>query len=128
MAERSVSQVVAQSDCLRQVLVEVQGPGYSASYLGDLEGVGEAGHIMVTLGGNKNLCLMLEAAEGLRMDNAVTVALKGSAYRTGFFIFEPSSRVLTFYGIGREAFFPFFSYLADIKLTNHFMPDLASVE
>jgi hypothetical protein len=107
-------QVVPQGDCLGQVFVEVQGPSYSASYLGDLEGVGEACHIVVTLRDNKNLRLMLEAAEGLRMDDAVTVALKGSAYRTGLFIFKPASRVLTFYGIGREAFFPFFNHPAYI--------------
>ena len=54
------------------------------------------------------------------MNNAVTVALKGSAYRTGLFVFEPALRLGTFYGVRREAFLPLFKCLANVKPANHF--------
>jgi hypothetical protein len=34
---------------------------------------------------------MLESAESLAVDNAVTVTLEGSAHRAGLFVFEPAS-------------------------------------
>ena len=83
--------------------------------------MGEPSYIVVTLGGNENLRLMLEATERLGIDNAVTVTLKGSAYGTRLFISETASGLLAFYGVRREAFLPFFSELANIKLANHFL-------
>jgi hypothetical protein len=60
-----MAQVVPQADCFCQVLVEVEGTGYGSGYLGDLEGVSEAGHVMVTKWSDEDLCLVLESAEGL---------------------------------------------------------------
>ncbi len=54
--------------------------------------MGKAGNIVVTLGGDKYLCLMLETAEGIGVDNTVAVALEGSAYRAGFLVSYPASR------------------------------------
>jgi hypothetical protein len=58
--------------------------------LRDLQGVGEPGYIVVTQGSNENLCLMLEAAKSLAVDNTVSVTLKSSAYRARLFGFEPA--------------------------------------
>jgi hypothetical protein len=81
--------------------------------------MGESGYIVVTRWGDEDLRLMLEAAESLAVDDTVSVTLEGGAHRAGLFWPEPASRQLTFRRIGRETFFLFFSYLANIKPTNH---------
>ena len=43
----------------------------------DLECVGEAGDVVIILGVDEDLGFVLETAEGLRMQNAIPVALKG---------------------------------------------------
>jgi hypothetical protein len=91
MAKRGVTEVVAQADSLGQVFIKIQGASNRARYLGDFQGVSEAGNIMVALRGNEYLSLMFEAAESLGMDNTVAVALKGGTYRTGLFGSEPAA-------------------------------------
>jgi len=54
---------------------------------------------MVTQGGNEDLRFVLEAAEGLGVDNAVTVALKSGADWTGFFVLQPAPRQPAFTGM-----------------------------
>jgi hypothetical protein len=85
MTERGMTQVMTQGDGFSQILIEIQGTAYSASYLRDLKGVGEPCYIMVSLRSNENLRLVLEAAKSLGMDNAVSVTLEGSTYWTGLF-------------------------------------------
>jgi len=46
---------------------------------------------MVTQGGNKDLGLMLQAAKGLAVNDAVSVTLKGSPHGAGLLRLEPSS-------------------------------------
>jgi hypothetical protein len=55
--------------------------------LSNFKGVGKPGNEVVTQGSDKNLRLMFKAAESLGMDNAVSVALKGSSYWAWFFVF-----------------------------------------
>jgi hypothetical protein len=43
--------------------------------------VGEAGDVVIVLGVDEDLSLVLEAAEGLRMQNAIPVAFKGRPVR-----------------------------------------------
>ena len=90
MTERSMTQVMTQGDGFSQILIEIQGTAYGASYLRDLQGVGERRYIVITLRSNEILCLMLEATKSLGMDNTVSVALEGSTYRTGLFWSEPA--------------------------------------
>jgi len=52
--------------------------------------MGKPSDKMVTQGSDKNLRLMLKAAESLGMDNAVSVALEGSSYWAWLFIFKPA--------------------------------------
>jgi hypothetical protein len=66
---------MAQGDGLGEVLVQAQGAGDSAADLRYLQGVGEAGAVVVAFRGDKHLGFMLQAPEGLAMDNPVAVAL-----------------------------------------------------
>ncbi len=59
----------------------------------------EPGYVVVTHGSDKYLCLMLEAAEGLGMDNAVAVTMKSGADGAGLFVFQSASRQPAFLGM-----------------------------
>jgi len=52
--------------------------------------VGKAGDKVVTERGDKNLGFVLEPAEGLAVNNAVSVTLKSSPYRARLLIFKPA--------------------------------------
>ena len=54
-----------------------QGP----ADLCDLKCVGEAGDVVIVLGVDEDLGFVFETAEGLRMQNAIPVALKGRPVR-----------------------------------------------
>ena len=92
MTERGMPQVMTQGNCLRQVLVKVQGSGYGTGYLGDLQGMGKACHVVVTQRGDKNLRFVFEPAERLAVNNAVAITLKGSTHRAWLFVLEPAPR------------------------------------
>ena len=79
MAERRVAEVVPHADRLGQVLVQPQRAGHRAGDAARLERVGEPRAVVVALGGDVHLRLVLEAAEGLAVDDAVAVALEGRA-------------------------------------------------
>jgi len=79
MSEGGMTEVVSEANCLRKVLIEVEGAGYGAGYLRDLQGMGKPGHIMVTQWGNEDLSLVLESAESLGVDNTVAVSLEGGS-------------------------------------------------
>ena len=76
VAEGRVAEVVAEPDRLGQVLVEAERAGDGAGDPAGLERVGEAGPVVVALGGDEDLGLVLEPAKGLGVDDAVAVALK----------------------------------------------------
>ena len=65
MAERGMTEVMAQSNCLGEVFIKVQGSSYGTGYLRNLQGMGEAGYIVVAQGSNKNLRFMLESTKSL---------------------------------------------------------------
>jgi hypothetical protein len=81
--------------------------------------MGKPGDKVVTQGSDKNLRLVLETAEGLGMDNAVSVALEDSSYWAWFLVSLPAPRRFTFHRMGRKSLLPFLSHLANIKPTNH---------
>jgi hypothetical protein len=76
VAERRVAEVVAHHHRLDQHLVEPQRPGDGAGHLGDLEGVGEPGPVVIAARGEEHLGLAREAAERLRVEEPVPVALE----------------------------------------------------
>src|ERR687886_1387976 len=76
VAEGGMSEVVTQSYGLGQVFVEAEGAGYSPCDLHHLERMGQAGTVVVTVGGDKDLGLVHKAAEGFGVGNTVPVALE----------------------------------------------------
>ena len=81
--ERRMAEVVPEADRLRQVLVQPQGARHRARDAAGLERVREAGAVVVALGRDEDLGLVLEAAEALRVDDPVAVALEGGAQAAG---------------------------------------------
>jgi hypothetical protein len=71
-----VAEVVPERDRLGEVLVQAQGPCHRARDAGRLERVREARAVMIALGVDEDLGLVLQAAEGLAVDDPVAVALK----------------------------------------------------
>ena len=113
VSEGGMPQVVAQGHRLGEVLVEVQGPGDGAGYLADLQGMGEPGAVMVALGSQEYLRLMLEAAKGLAVDDAVAVAHETGAQRVWGLLPLPAPAVPAAHGVGGEPFlFPALYLLA----------------
>ncbi len=81
MAERRVAEIVGQRQRLGEILVERQRAGDAARDLRHLEAVGEPRAVMVALVIDEDLGLVLQAAEGGGMDDAVAVALERRARR-----------------------------------------------
>ena len=85
VSERRVPQVVPQSNCLRQVLVQAQHAGHRARQLGNLHRVRDARAVVVAALGEEDLTFVLEASESPRVDDPVAVALERSAVRVLIF-------------------------------------------
>jgi len=64
MAERSMAEVMAEGDRFGELFVDAQRPRHGPRKLRDLERVGDAGAVVVARLGQKDLALVLEAAEG----------------------------------------------------------------
>ena len=75
MAERGVPEIMPQGDGLCQILVQAQGTGQRPRHLGHLEGMGQAGAIVIPLGREKDLGFKLQAAKGLAVNDPVPVPL-----------------------------------------------------
>ena len=69
---------------------------------GGLERVREPGAEVVAFGIDEDLCLVAQAAEGLRVDDAVPVTLKGRTKRTRLLREHAASRLVGADGEGRE--------------------------
>ena len=79
MTKGGMPKIVTQGNCLSQILVQVQRPGDGPCNLGHLQSVGQSGPVVVTLGREKDLILVLQAAERLGMDNPVPIPLEFGA-------------------------------------------------
>src|SRR5213079_1637426 len=79
VAEGRVAEVVAEADRLDEVLVQSQRARHSAGDPGRLERVRQPGAEVVALGVDEHLRLVTQAAEGLRVDHPVAVALERRA-------------------------------------------------
>jgi len=102
MAEGGVSQVMGQGNGLGEVLIEPQGLGDGPGDLGDFQGVGQPGAIVIAGGGEEDLGLVLEAAEGLGVDDPIPVPLKGGTEITLPFFPRPPLGLAAQLGVGRE--------------------------
>ena len=93
MAEGRVAEIVDQRDRLGEVLVAAQRPRQRAGDLRDLDRVGEPGAVVVALMRDEDLRLVLEAAEGGGVDDAVAVALERRAGRAFRLVLEAAARL-----------------------------------
>ena len=96
MAARRVAKVVREGDGLGEILVEPQCTGDVPGDGGHFHRVGEACAEMLPAAAEENLCLVLQSAEGARMDDAVAVALELGAPLGWFF------RVVASAGVSAE--------------------------
>ena len=81
VTEGSVAQIVRQRNRLGQVFVQKQRPRHRSPNLGNLEGVGEARTVMISLRSKKYLRLPLQTAKCFRVDDAVPIPLIGGSKR-----------------------------------------------
>jgi hypothetical protein len=97
-----VAEVVAEGDGLGQVLVEAEGLGDRSGDLGDLETMGQPRPVVVPEGREKDLRLVLEPPEGLRMDDPVAVALEVGPEDMRHFGPDPPLRMDAEAGLGGQ--------------------------
>jgi len=92
--EGRVAEVVDKGECFGEIHVEAKGSGDGAGDLSNLKRVSQAVAEVIAVAAGENLRLGLKAAEGARMDDAVSVPLKvvavgvlrfGEAASTGAF-------------------------------------------
>src|SRR5918999_2893452 len=76
-------EIMSERDRLGEVFVEAESAGYGTGYLHHLQGVREACPEVVAVGGDEDLGLVHEPAEGLGVDYSVSVALKVVADTVG---------------------------------------------
>ncbi len=103
MAERRVAEVVAERCRLGQILVEAQRASHAAGDAAYLERVCQPRAEMIALRSDEDLCLLLEAAKGLAVDDAVPVALERRSQRTVLVIrLGPPPRLVRAHGERRQ--------------------------
>ena len=81
VAERRMAEIVRQRQRLGEVLVEPERARQRTGDLGDFEGMGQSGPVVVALMIDEHLRLVRQPAEGAGMDDAVAVAPEGVAGR-----------------------------------------------
>ena len=79
VTERRMAEVVPEPDRLCEVFVQRECARDGARDSGDLERVGQAGAVVIALRRDEDLCLVLETAKRLAVDDPVAVALKRRA-------------------------------------------------
>jgi hypothetical protein len=81
VTEGRVTEVVAQRQRFRQIVIEAERAGERPGNLANLHRMGKPCAVMVALVRDKNLRLMGETAEGRRMQDTVPVTLEFASRR-----------------------------------------------
>ena len=127
MSEGSVPKIVTKRRRFGKVLVKTKRARDNSCYLSDLKRVGKSGSIMVARRSKKHLSFIHKSAEGLRVNDLISVPLKLRAYGTR------NVRTLSALGVsGQESitrkrrFFTLCKYLTHIfiKFMFHVVPSL----
>ncbi len=79
--EGRVSQIMGQRQSFGEVIIQTERTGQSAGDLADFNRMGQPGAVMIAFMRYENLGFMGETAEGGRVDDTVSVTLKGCASR-----------------------------------------------
>ncbi len=103
VSERRVTKIVGKRQRLGEILVEPEHASDRAGDLRHLERMGEPRSVVVSLVVDEHLGLEFEAPKGGRMDDAVTIALKGGAGRARRLGVQASAALLWPAGIGCPA-------------------------
>jgi hypothetical protein len=98
MAERRVAHVVPEADRLRQVLVQAQRARDHARDPRRLERVRHARSVVVAGRVDEDLRLLLEPAEGLRVEDPIAVALERCAQAALLLGSRPAARLVGAHG------------------------------
>ncbi len=102
MAERRVAEIVGKRQRLGQILVETEAARDAARDLRHFEAVGKSRPVVIALVIDEHLRLVLQAAEGRGMDDAIAVTLKHRAGGTLGLGIEPAAALFRAAGIGGE--------------------------
>ena len=100
MAKGGVAQIMGQGHGLGQIGVQVQHAGDGARDLRHLDRMGQTGAVIIALVFDKDLSLVLQAAEGRGMDDPVPVALKRRAEGRHAFCMQAAAAGLGVAGVG----------------------------
>ncbi len=103
VAERRMTEIVGERQGLREVFVEPERAGNRAGDLRDLQGVDEPRAEVVVPVLDEDLRLVLQAAEGVGMDDTVAIALVGRAERVFRLGVDAAARRRRVGGIGGAA-------------------------
>ena len=102
VSERRVPEVVAEPDRLDEVLVEPKRPRDPARDPGRLERVREPRAVVIAGRVDEHLRLVHEPPEGLRVDDAVAVALEGRPQQARLLLARAPARLVGAHGQRRE--------------------------
>ena len=102
VAERRVPHVVTEADRLDEILVQAQCAGDDACDARRLQRVRHARAVVVAGGVDEDLCLALQPPKGLRVHDAVTVALERRADAALVLLAKAAARLVRADGERRE--------------------------
>jgi hypothetical protein len=88
----SVSKIVAKPDRFGKVFIETKRSRNDSGDLGDLEGMGKSGAVVILFGVDKNLGFMLQTAKSFAMQHSVPIPLECGSERVWFFRRLPPTR------------------------------------
>lgn len=102
VAEGRMAEVMTERDAFGEIFIESERPCEVAADLGDFHGVGEARTHVVVRSRHKHLRLPLQSSKSLRVNDAITVALKGEAGLILWFRVDPAENAFMGDGVGGE--------------------------
>src|SRR3954465_4676990 len=102
MSKRRMAQIVPECDCFRQILIQPQRTRDGAADRRHLDRMRQARAQMVAGAVEKNLRLVLKAADRARMEEGRAIALKFGAIDVTRFTMLPAARFARFLSNGRK--------------------------
>ena len=79
MSEGRVPKIVGEGDRFGEILIQTECPRYCATDRGDLNGMGQAGSVVVPLAVEEDLGLSIQSTEGGAVDDTISVTLEAGS-------------------------------------------------